>query len=171
MILIKCGAKGSCNKSTPSHQCSKGGILVITLRAVIFDLGGTLIDWPDWNDDIERRWGLSYDYLITTLPGNNWPAKDEYVQAMRSTEKQHWIDVVEKQTSNTPTAILRAGFALLGREASEQELLAGLDGYGQAVSNWAIPFPDTVQTLVGLREQGYRLGLLSNTWWAAEWHN
>jgi len=22
-----------------------------------------------------------------------------------------------------------------------------------------------------LRERGYRLGLLSNTWWAAEWHN
>ena len=26
-------------------------------------------------------------------------------------------------------------------------------------------------TLQLLRERGYRLGLLSNTWWAAEWHN
>ena len=142
-----------------------------TLRAVIFDLGGTLVDWPDWDDDIERRWGLSYDYLIATLPGNNWPAKDVYVQAMRTAEKNHWINVVEKQTSSTPTALLRAGFALLGRQVSEQELLAGLDGYGRAVSNWATIFPDTVQTLIALREYGYRLSLLSNTWWAAEWHN
>jgi putative hydrolase of the HAD superfamily len=24
---------------------------------------------------------------------------------------------------------------------------------------------------LSLREQGYRIGLLSNTWWAADWHN
>jgi putative hydrolase of the HAD superfamily len=36
------------------------------LQAVIFDLGGTLLDWPDWNEDISRRWALSYDYLTTT---------------------------------------------------------------------------------------------------------
>ncbi len=32
-------------------------------------------------------------------------------------------------------------------------------------------FPDACETLQLLRKNGYRLGLLSNTWWAAEWHN
>jgi putative hydrolase of the HAD superfamily len=59
----------------------------------------------------------------------------------------------------------------LGRSISERELLTALDGYARAVNGWAIVFPDARQTLQLLRERGYRLGLLSNTWWAAEWHN
>ena len=27
-------------------------------RAVVFDLGGTLVDWPDWVEDAPRRWAL-----------------------------------------------------------------------------------------------------------------
>src|SRR4051812_11875719 len=37
-------------------------------RAVIFDLGGTLVDWPDWNQDAPRRWALSWDALTAALP-------------------------------------------------------------------------------------------------------
>jgi putative hydrolase of the HAD superfamily len=144
---------------------------VTTLQAVIFDLGGTLIDWPDWDEDINRRWGLSYDYLTSTLPTNGWPPRDAYVQAMRETEKNHWRLVAETQASSTPTSLLRDGFERLGRNASDAELLAALDGYARAVNGWAIIFPDTIQTLEELRRRGYRLGLLSNTWWAAAWHN
>ena len=46
-----------------------------------------------------------------------------------------------------------------------------LDAYAKAVAGWSTVFPDTRDTLVLLRERGYRLGLLSNTWWAGEWHN
>ncbi|HZR44913.1 MAG TPA: HAD family hydrolase [Ktedonobacteraceae bacterium] len=141
------------------------------LRAVIFDLGGTLIDWPDWDEDIHRRWALSYDYLTAKLSRSNWPERQAYALAMREAEKKHWQRVVEKQTSGTPTDVLREGFQLLGRLASEEELLVALDGYAQAVNGWAIIFPDTVQTLTELRKRGYLLGLLSNTWWAAAWHN
>jgi putative hydrolase of the HAD superfamily len=141
------------------------------VRAVIFDLGGTLIDWPDWDDDIERRWGLSYDYLVTTLPGNHWPDSATYVRAMREAEKYHWQQVAKCQASSTPTALVRDGFQRMGLSVNEQELLTAIDGYARAVNGWAIVFPDTQQTLQTLRKQGYRLGLLSNTWWAAEWHN
>jgi putative hydrolase of the HAD superfamily len=144
---------------------------VTAIQAVIFDLGGTLIDWPDWDEDINRRWGLSYDYLTSTLPTNDWPARDAYVQAMRAAEREHWRLVAEIQASSTPTDLLRKGFVRLGRDASEDELLVALDGYARAVNGWAIIFPDTIQTLEELRRRGYRLGLLSNTWWAAEWHN
>jgi putative hydrolase of the HAD superfamily len=53
----------------------------------------------------------------------------------------------------------------------EKELLTALDGYAQAIAGWATPFPDAQETLRVLRRGGYRLGLLSNTWWAAEWQN
>lgn len=142
-----------------------------SLRAIIFDLGGTLIDWPDWDADIERRWGLSYDYLISQFSHENWPDQYTYVQAMRDAEKQHWLLVAEKQGSSTPTALLKAGFERMGRVVSEQEVMAALDGYARALDGWAIVFPDARQTLQTLREGGYRIGLLSNTWWAAQWHN
>jgi putative hydrolase of the HAD superfamily len=53
----------------------------------------------------------------------------------------------------------------------EEELIATMDGYARAIAGWSTVFPDSRDTLVLLRERGYRLGLLSNTWWAAEWHN
>ena len=143
----------------------------MSLRAVIFDLGGTLIDWPDWDEDISRRWAISYDYLVSVLPANGWPSRDAYVKAMREAEKYHWQQVAEKQTSSTPMSLLCDGFRRLDWSVSETELLAALNGYAQAVSGWAVIFPDVVQTLLELRKHDYRLGLLSNTWWAAEWHN
>lgn len=143
----------------------------MSLRAVIFDLGGTLIDWPDWDDDISRRWGLSYDYLVSELSSNGYPSRDAYVRAMREAEMYHWQQVAEKQASNTPMSLLSDGFYRLGWRVSEKELLTALDGYARAVSGWAVIFPDAVQTLLELRKRNYRLGLLSNTWWAAEWHN
>lgn len=142
-----------------------------SVRAVIFDLGGTLIDWPDWDEDIERRWALSYDYLISQLPGEHWPARERYVQAMRQAEKNHWVQVEKRQASSKPSDVIQDGFARLGQQASEQEVLVALDGYARAVDGWAIVFPDARQTLTTLRERGYKLGLLSNTWWAADWHN
>src|SRR5690348_4913583 len=83
---------------------------IMSVRAVIFDLGGTLIEWPDWDNDIERRWGLSYDYLISTLPREGWPDREAYIQAMRTAEKNHWKLVETIQASCTPTALLNDGF-------------------------------------------------------------
>ena len=51
-------------------------------QAVIFDLGGTLIDWPDWVEDVGRRWSMAYDYLVGQLPDHHWPERTTYVEAM-----------------------------------------------------------------------------------------
>ncbi len=140
-------------------------------RAVIFDLGGTLVDWPGWVEDSPQRWGVSYDYLVAAQPDGAWPERDEYVRAMREAELAHWRRVETEHWSGPPSGLVRDGFARLGRHVHEAELLAALDGYARAVAGWAIVFPDSRPTLQLLRERGYRLGLLSNTWWAAEWHN
>ena len=140
-------------------------------RAVIFDLGGTLIDWPRWVEDSPLRWGLSYDYLIAARPDGNGPGRESYIAAMRAAELAHWRRVEDEHWSGPPSGLLRDGFARLNRHVHEQELLATLDGFARAVDGWAVVFPDARETLQVLRDRGYRLGLLSNTWWAAEWHN
>ncbi len=141
------------------------------IQGVIFDLGGTLLDWHDWLGDSPRRWGLSYDSLLQAIPAKQWPERSAYVQAMLAAEQAHWQQVSTLYTSNTPVALLQDGFQRLSYPVTESDLLAALDGYAQAVAGWAFVFPDSVPTLQTLRAQGYRLGLLSNTWWAADWHN
>lgn len=140
-------------------------------RAVIFDLGGTLVDWPDWDDDAPRRWALSWDALTAALPHAEWPPRDAFVSAMRAAELAHWERVEAGQWSGPPSGVLRDGFRRLGRHVHETELSAALDGYARAVDGWARLEPGARETLILLRERGYRLGLLSNTWWAADWHN
>ena len=140
-------------------------------RAVIFDLGGTLVDWPEWDADSPRRWALSWDALTATLPHAAWPARDEYTAAMRAAELAHWERVDNEHWSGPASGVLRDGFRRLGRHVHEAELLAALDGYARAVDGWATLEPGARETLQLLRERGYPLGLLSNTWWAADWHN
>src|SRR5579875_2383136 len=97
--------------------------------------------------------------------------RDTYIQAMCEAEQAHWRHVVAEQWSGPPSSLISEGFRLLGLHASEAEILAALDGYARAVDGWAEVSPDARETLQLLRERGYRIGLLSNTWWAAEWHN
>ncbi len=143
----------------------------MALRAIIFDLGGTLIDWPDWDDDIARRWALSYDYLASGVAAEHLPDCDSYVRAMRDAENYHWQQVSARQVSITPDALIREGFRRLGWLPDEKAVMAALDGYAQAVIGWATIFPDTVEALLALRRRGLHLGLLSNTWWAGAWHD
>ncbi|GCF09488.1 HAD family hydrolase [Dictyobacter arantiisoli] len=143
----------------------------MAIKAVIFDLGGTLIDWPDWDDDICRRWALSYDYLVAKSATHGWPERSRYVESMRNAELEHWKRVNTVQTSNTPAEVLLEGFRTLKCDVGIDDLELALDGYAQAVDGWSMVFPDAASTLIELRKRGYRLGLLSNTWWAADWHN
>src|SRR4051794_39067779 len=102
-------------------------------RAVIFDLGGTLVDWPEWNQDSPRRWALSWDALTAALPDASWPSRDEYVIAMRAAELAHWDRVDAEHWSGPASGVLRDGFHRLGRHLHEAELTAALDGYARAV--------------------------------------
>ena len=49
-------------------------------RAVIFDLAGTLVEWPD--DDPERRWALSYDHLVAAMRDRSLPTKGSWGDRM-----------------------------------------------------------------------------------------
>jgi putative hydrolase of the HAD superfamily len=90
---------------------------------------------------------------------------------MREAERDHWQLVDHELMSGTATTLVRNGFKCLQLPDDPQALQLTLDGYAQAISNWSIIFADSVPTLLELRKQGYQLALLSNTWWASEWHN
>ena len=92
-------------------------------QAVIFDLGGTLVQLPGANEDMDRRWILSYQSLTRTFPEAQWPDVEVYVHAMQEAEDAHWQRVVKEQWSGPPTGLLSDGFRRLGYQVNEQELL------------------------------------------------
>lgn len=141
-----------------------------TPRAVVFDLGGTLVQWSDWEGGASAKWGLAYDAFRATQDGMSG-SREEFVAAMRAAENAHWERVDREHWSGPATSVVSEGLRRLGVTVDERATLAALDGYARAVAGWCTVFPDARDTLATIRERGYRLGLLSNTWWAAEWHN
>lgn len=148
-------------------------------RAIVFDLGGTLVHWPDWDDGAPAKWSIAYDAFRAAGGDRLWPSRAadveteraSFVRAMRDAEKAHWDRVDRDHWSGPPTGLVSDGFHRLGLAHDDAVLVATMDGYARAVAGWSAVFPDARDTLVALRSRGYRLGLLSNTWWAAEWHN
>lgn len=143
------------------------------VHAVIFDLGGTLVHFPERGAE-DELWGTSYERLSGALPEGSGPVRagpEAYVRAMEEAEAEHWRRVDEELWSGSPTTLVRDGFRRLGLKPREDEVLAALDSYAAAVEGWAVAFPDARETLAQLKEEGYRLGLLSNTWWASGWHD
>ena len=138
-------------------------------RAVVFDLGGTLVQWPDWEGGAPVKWGFAYDAVREAWDIS--ATREEFVAAMRAAEKAHWERVDRDHWSGPPTGLVSDGFRRLEASVDDRALMAALDGYARAVAGWCTVFADTRDTLATLRERGYRLGLLSNTWWAADWHN
>ncbi len=139
------------------------------IRAVIFDLGGTLLDWRDWEGEVPQRWHRAFDALstVSTIPAS----REQFVPAMVDAETAYWARVAAEHWSGPPSGLIADGFRKLGLHATELQILATLDGYAMAVDGTANVFPDSRPVLETLRARGYRIGLLSNTWWAAEWHN
>jgi putative hydrolase of the HAD superfamily len=144
---------------------------VVVPRAVIFDLGGTLVQLPDGDEAIAHRWARAYDELMAEWPGQARPTRAAFVEAMVAAEMAHWRRVNAELWSGPARGLLADGFARLGLEADDETLGAALDAYARAAAGLARADPDALATLVALRERGYGVALLSNTWWVADWHN
>jgi putative hydrolase of the HAD superfamily len=142
----------------------------MAIDALIFDLGGTLLDFPEWESEVVERWRVAYRILAQD-ERDGLPDEESWTAAMTAAERAHWQRVDSEHWSGPPSGLMLDGYRRLGLHADERLILASLDAVGRAMDGWARPFPDTLPTLRLLRERGYRIGLLSNTWWAAEWHN
>ena len=139
--------------------------------AVILDLGGTLMD-PDLEGGADAYWNRCYDRLLKTLPeaaGQIGVGRETFVSAMAAAEADHWRRVNEELWSGPPSGLVGQGLERLGIPPRAPIVAAVLEGCARAMDGWAVAFPDAQSALSELKSAGYRLGLLSNMWWAAEW--
>lgn len=144
------------------------------VQATIFDLSGTLWHWPrrDPTRDGPWFWGHAHDHALRTLPPSHGLVRVEretFAAAMVAAEAEYRRRARTQGRSRTPQDVAVDGLRRLGVRAGNAGVSAVLDGYRRAAVGWPAPFPDARPALRRLRDGGYRLAVLSNTWWPARW--
>lgn len=138
------------------------------IRAVLFDLGGTLVDyggrpWPE----VERG---AFEALASHLRALGYPVPAGFVDAGLARMRRAWDDVAALRVHLTFPVLferyLGDGLVLIRPEdhaACGERLIAACRAGTTLV-------PGAVEVLAALRDRGIRTGLVSNTMWPASVH-
>ena len=129
----------------------------MTVRAVLFDWGGTLSTAREV--DLLEMWGAAARVLAPEDPG-------PVAAALLEAEHRWWVECTEHgDRSGTTEQLVRS----VARD-THLDVGAALAAYHQAWELTVAHDPDAVEVLSGLRERGLRTGLLSNTHWPRALH-
>lgn len=141
-------------------------------ETVIFDLGGTLLDYrgpvSDW--PAMERLGLSAVYQLLSSNGHTPPAEEEFCTHCFNDLKQGWYAAVAGERNLQLEALLHDAVVAQGLRIDPALLHQAVERYTSAISAGARPRPGTAETLAALKAQGRRLGLISNTMWPPAAH-
>jgi putative hydrolase of the HAD superfamily len=136
----------------------------MTVRAVIFDWGGTLSEYA--GVELADMWALAADHLALHLPEDE-PALMRHFGAI---EERFWARVTGDQRAGTLADIIAEATAELGVDVGEAILEEAATRYLDAWTPHVAHDPEARATLVALRERGLKIGLLSNTHWPRSFH-
>jgi putative hydrolase of the HAD superfamily len=133
----------------------------VTVKAVIFDWGGTLSEFVA--SELVDAWRLAARHLAPDR-------EDELTARLIAVEEAFWATTSDDQRSGTLAQLLAAAAAELGIDVAEALLeeaaLRHLDAWTPHVRH----DPEAAPTLEALRQRGLRIGLLSNTHWPRHFH-
>jgi len=139
----------------PGAHGSGGGI-----DAVIFDWGGTLTPWHEV--DLVAAW-YAYSCVYDARRASTL-AKQLYVAEIERWQAQH------NSAGATGTGRLEQVFLDCGVDLDSPRHQSALAAYLAAWDPHTLADPDAAPVMVGLRERGIRVGVLSNTLWPREHH-
>jgi putative hydrolase of the HAD superfamily len=143
------------------------------IKAVVFDLGGTLIDYigryASWPDLETPGFTAAYDYL--QLQGLTLPGPDRFRMVGFDLLPGRWRQATSGQKNLTLPSLLAEVLANFNIPASDPASLEeAAERYQSAVCADAKPIPDGHEVLGLLQAQGFRLGLISNTMFTGQAH-
>jgi putative hydrolase of the HAD superfamily len=133
---------------------------VSRIDAVVFDWGGTLTPWHSL--DLVAQW---YPYAQVYDPVH----AAELAQRLFDAEESLWRR--QRETSGASgTGNLDHVFDLAGVDRDSWQHAEAMDAYLEAWDPHTYTDPDCVPMLEGLRADGIRIGVLSNTMWPRSQH-
>jgi putative hydrolase of the HAD superfamily len=142
-------------------------------RAVLFDLGETLLDTsginPDFAEWDRRCFGAAYDYLREL--GQPLPPRESFLQMTSGRLNQRWEEARRSGLAVHIGHLLDETLAELGIHLSSAEAAECLRRHYQWCDDTAQLYPEALSALDSLHMQGLKLGLISNTIWPAGCHD
>jgi putative hydrolase of the HAD superfamily len=143
------------------------------IRAILFDMGDTLVHYtpPDWTWRQAEEPGL--DSLYWELVGLGYFAgleREQFVDAMFVQLQKGWVAAAGGQRNLRAVDWLRSGLRALKVPANvlpDGELVAL---FTAPIRSRVMECVDARATLEILRHEGYRMGLISNTFWPGDLH-
>jgi putative hydrolase of the HAD superfamily len=141
------------------------------IRAVIFDMGGTLLDfnpkhlpWLEW-----ERSGLENAYAWLLRQGYAVP-EDAFFALFIDGLPERWQRASEGGENLLLGDVMRETCAACGLTPSEGEIEELIAQYIAPLDARVTPYDDTQATLDALRARGLKIGLVSNTMWPSRYH-
>ena len=141
------------------------------IRAVIFDLGGTLLEfnpdrlsWLEW-----ERSGLenACSYLLTL----GYPiVRERFVARFIDGLPELWEGAAQGRGNLRLGDVIHKTCAACGFAPTEAELDEAIAQYIAPLDARVVLYDDALDTLEKLRAWGLKIGLVSNTMWPAEYH-
>jgi putative hydrolase of the HAD superfamily len=141
------------------------------IRGVIFDLGGTLVDFhsgaADWRGMEARGSAALHRFLVER---GSAPPEAEFREAMWSAVSHGWEEAMAGRANARLLDIIASTTAGLGIDLDQEALMQAARIYTAGVGDEAVPLEGAHETLRALKQRGLRRGLLSNTTWPGQFH-
>jgi putative hydrolase of the HAD superfamily len=148
------------------------------IKAVLFDLGGTLLHYHDDRaEDSRRRFrrvtlaGVKaiYDHLVGE--GYTLPTLEEAGAVVDNHIGAAYLASLKELHGGSVEAPLRAALAELGVALDDEGWAALRPLFYHEIDTIVFPREGLQSTIAALHEAGYKLGVISNTFWAADLHD
>jgi putative hydrolase of the HAD superfamily len=140
------------------------------IRAVLFDMGSTLLEFENqpWEDLI--RQGIEAVYKGLHAHGAMLPTSQEFYQVFRESYRETWRQAEQSLLEMQIRLLLQETAQGLGLLLTEAMLLDLVRAHYSPVSSQVTIYADTIDTLVDVRGRGLKVGLVSNTVWPGALH-
>lgn len=150
----------------------------MTIEAVIFDLGGTLLHYhdaesPDAARPFRRITLAGYGALLQALRelGYDVPATDAMAERLDEEIRRTYLADLDELRGGTIETPVQAALAAAGVQLDPEAWQQVRSHFYNRIDEIVSPREGMLETLQALRERGYKLGLISNTYWAADLHD
>jgi len=142
------------------------------IRAIIFDLGGTLLEYklPGTNWTQFEQGGAAAAFMYLSKRDHKLPPRDVFVASVVKEVQMRWQQVTEQGGNFDLANLLQDVCNRHGIVLSPQAAEKVAHHYVTPLSVQARPLPGAKETLQTLHAQGRKIGLISNTMWPGRYH-
>lgn len=143
------------------------------IEAIIFDLGGTLLEYSggyeSWPELEAPGFKAAHEYLVAE--GISLPNLAEFRRSGFDLLPRRWQMATSGERNLTVPNLLSDLMATFDMNLPSDDLVReAASRYQAAVCAGVTPMPDSSETVRSLKEDGYKLGLVSNSMFSGAMH-